>query len=1094
MNDSPCPFCRPDAIRIFHSGQLVLGLWDAFPLSPGHALLVPKRHVETWFEASGEERFELSQGITIARDVILREHQPDGFNVGINLGEAAGQTVPHLHVHVIPRYRGDVADPRGGVRHVIPLRGNYLVGEPQRISDQIAEYQRVSVGARGSEQSGLVQGGDDPLLPHIIRHLDEAVSVDLAVAFVLKSGVSLLKEHLRDALVRKGRIRLITGDYLDSTDPGALLELLDLREAHAEHMIVRVFETKGVSSFHPKAYIFRFKGGDGIAYVGSSNLTESALRTGIEWNYRIVPAADAKGFREIGLAFDALLAHPATREVDATWVDAYRRRRAAALAIPVPPPSEVADEPLEPPPRPHEVQREALAALQKTRLEGNRSGLVVLATGLGKTWLSAFDSQSEEFRRVLFVAHREEILAQAMATYRRIRPHASLGLYTGKEKKADSDVLFASIQTLGRTHHLEQFAPASFDYLVVDEFHHAWARTYRQLLDHFEPRFLLALTATPERTDGGDLLALCDENLVYRCDLVEGIRRGLLSPFRYFGVPDEVDYTNIPWRSSRFDEEALASAVATRSRADNALEQHRKHGGTRTLAFCCSTRHADFMAEHFRAAGIAAVAVHSGAESAPRATSLERLERGELQVVFAVDMLNEGVDLPDVDTILMLRPTESRIVWLQQFGRGLRKAEGKERLRVVDYIGNHRSFLLKPQTLFDLSGGDGEIRDALDRYQRGDLDLPPGCEVTYELEAIKLLRGLLRLSKGVEEVRSYYMDFRERHGRRPLAVEAYHDGHRPDGIRKQHGSWLRFVEAMGDFSKEASILLQGATGEFLDELEKTHMTRSFKMLVVLAMLNADAIPGAIAIDSLVDGFSRIATRSMRLREDVGSALDDTRALRTLIEKNPIDAWIGGRGTGGVAYFEYRDGSLRFTPEVAPELRTPLQELIREIADWRLAQYLDRPTARPTNLVKGKAYARRDVIEAFHLPDNPSTSQSGFICVDQCIVLFVTLEKEKHPQQHRYDDRFLGRDQFRWQSQNQTTQQGKNGEAIRQHRERNVPVHLFVRRQAKEDQRAAPFFYCGELEFVSWEGERPITVLWRLRTPLSDALGGELGVA
>ena len=222
---------------------------------------------------------------------------------------------------------------------------------------------------------------------------------------------------------------------------------------------------------------------------------------------------------------------------------------------------------------------------------------MVLATGLGKTWLSAFDSNN--FGRVLFVAHREEILRQARATYRRIRPNARLGLYTGVEKLADADVLFASVQTLGRAQHLERFTPDAFEYIIIDEFHHAAAATYRRLIDYFEPKFMLGLTATPDRTDGADLLALCGENLVYRCDLIDGVTRGLLSPFRYFGIPDYVNYENIPWRSGRFNPEALENAVTTEKRASNSYDHWQQYGGSRTLGFCVSQRHADYMAKYF---------------------------------------------------------------------------------------------------------------------------------------------------------------------------------------------------------------------------------------------------------------------------------------------------------------------------------------------------------------------------------------------------------------------------------------------------------------------------------------------------------------
>lgn len=610
------------------------------------------------------------------------------------------------------------------------------------------------------------------------------------------------------------------------------------------------------------------------------------------------------------------------REVFAPWFDGDRR----------PPPAI---------PEPHEVQREALEALQATRANGNTAGLVVLATGLGKTWLSAFDSNQPQFRRILFVAHREEILSQARDTFQLIRPEAKLGFYTGTEKIPDAGVLFASIQTLSRLQHLRNFAPDAFDYIVVDEFHHAAASTYQRLLDYFTPQFMLGLTATPERMDGGDLLALCQENLVYRCDLADGISRGLLSPFRYFGVPDEVDYRNIPWRSNRFDEQALTDAVATNKRAENILEQYRKRAGQRTLAFCCSQRHADFMADFLRRQNVRAVAVHSGAGSAPRTASLEQLEAGKLDVVCAVDMFNEGVDLPHVDTVMMLRPTESPIIWLQQLGRGLRKVEGKDKLTVIDYIGNHRSFLLKVRALFNVAASDAEIAGILTMASANRFTaLPPGCEVTYDLKAIEILRSLLRVGSSSQLVEAYYTDFRDRHGVRPRAVEVLHDGYNPRSVQKSHKSWLRFVDSMGDLTEGQKRLPQQALG-FLDVLETTPMTKSFKMLVLQAMLNHDALPGAIEIDVLVQEFARLARRFAALRAEVGEDLDNADRLKAYLERNPINAWVEAQGTKGTAYFDYQDGTFRSTFSVADDARSDFQELVRERIDWRLAEYLQR---------------------------------------------------------------------------------------------------------------------------------------------------------
>ena len=609
------------------------------------------------------------------------------------------------------------------------------------------------------------------MLPHLLTHLDSAERADLAVSFVLASGTRLLLPHLDELLERGGRLRLLTSDYLGITDPYALMHLLDLKEQKPRDVELRIFQCQG-SHFHPKAYIFHGPFGvlgNGIAYVGSSNLSAPALQEGIEWNYRVYAERPGpslgqgrqdrlpdcgKGVRRPVPSPDDNTPHP-------------RLDRGVSKETPHshgPDPGRSLSGTTSTTPEPHAVQRRALDALERTRAQGNQSGLVVLATGLGKTWLSAFDIVAVGAKRVLFVAHREEILRQARDTFRRIRPEASLGFYTGQDKAPDAEVIFASIQTLSRVNHLRRFDPLDFDYIVVDEFHHAAARSYRKLIDYFEPKFLLGLTATPERTDGGNLLTLCGENLVYRCDLVEGIRDGLLCPFHYFGVPDDVDYSNIPWRSGRFDETALTEAVATQRRAQNALEQYHKRAGKQTLAFCCSQSHADFMADYFRQHGIRAAAVHTGERTSPRSRSLEQLRDGELEIIFAVDIFNEGVDLPNVDTILMLRPTESRILWTQQFGRGLRVAEGKERLTVIDYIGNHRTFLLKPQTLLGLGRGTKVLAQALDQLERRTWDLPPGCEVTYELESINILRALLRVPRE-DALRIWYEGFRRRAGR-----------------------------------------------------------------------------------------------------------------------------------------------------------------------------------------------------------------------------------------------------------------------------------------------------------------------------------------
>lgn len=321
----------------------------------------------------------------------------------------------------------------------------------------------------------------------------------------------MLVPRLEDLLARGGRPRIVVGDYLDVTEPRALRQILDLGDGAAPGLVEpHVFETRG-SSFHPKAWLFRADA-EATTIVGSSNLTRTALTKGVEWKLATVAP---QAVSAVTKAFEALLADPRVKPLTNGWIDSYAARR-RAQPLPIFAQKVAEDEPAPEVPEPHGVQVEALAALHATRAAGHRAGLVVMATGLGKTWLAAFDSRP--FDRVLFVAHREEILAQAMATFRQIRPEARFGRYSGTAKEP-GEIVFASIQTLGRAEHLRRFAPDDFDYVVMDEFHHAAAASYRTLLEFFQPQFLLGLTATPERTDGGDLLGLCGENLVYRCDL-----------------------------------------------------------------------------------------------------------------------------------------------------------------------------------------------------------------------------------------------------------------------------------------------------------------------------------------------------------------------------------------------------------------------------------------------------------------------------------------------------------------------------------------------------------------------------------------------
>jgi len=791
----------------------------------------------------------------------------------------------------------------------------------------------------------LITGGDaDPLLPRLLEAIHLADEIELAVAFIKGSGLEVLFPALSDAVTeRRALLTVLTSDYLDITDPQALRSLMLLAERGAD---VRVFETAGQVSFHLKAYLFlRCSDGTptgGTAFIGSSNISKIALTEGLEWNYRIEFSGDPadpvqEHFREIQDEYQALLNRPEVVALDHDWIANYERRRGAPDAVVAP----GSNDPPLPEPQPSDVQNAALRELSSTMDQGYRRGLVVMATGLGKTFLAGFFAKQMKAQKVLFVAHREEILLQAEATFQRIFPRSIVGHYTGTRKETEVELLFASVQTLGRDGHLELFSRGHFDCVVVDEFHHAAAPTYRRLLAHFRPLFLLGLTATPDRTDQSDILSLCDDNLVYSVDLFFGIEQGLLCRFSYYGIHDEtVDYQEIPWRDGRFDSDTLSGKLATLSRARHALKEWRKSAQKRTLAFCVSIKHARFMAEQFVRGGIQAVAVYRGSEMG-RSEALECLDQGSVQVVFSVNLFNEGVDLPSIDTVMMLRPTESKVLFLQQLGRGLRRHQNKKRLIVLDFIGNHRGFVNKPLALFGDQINQRDPSEFARRYEEGTLILPEGCYVNYDLEFVDFL-ARLRGGSPVDDYRS----LRDSLGRRPTLTEYFHSGANVARMRVQHDQWWGLVRAEDDLDDRENAVLEGH-GDILREIEVTPMTKSFKAVLLEALLENDGFRNSPTLDALAEQALGVFRRRRNFVADIRKGLRnidtiDMRQWTTYWNENPVNAWIGGnRKQHDRNWFEESGGYFRPTFAISDDELEVFQGMVQELVDYRLASYEPR---------------------------------------------------------------------------------------------------------------------------------------------------------
>lgn len=828
---------------------------------------------------------------------------------------------------------GELADLMEVARRAAALAGipwaEVEAARERKAAERGAFDQNWILGGLPADLYRVYGGRGSPMHVALHQHLRTCRRASFAVSFSQASGVELLWESLAAALRDGAEIRILTSDYLDITDPEALEELVAL----PGRLDLRLYHEPG-RSFHAKSYIFEDRSGRRAAFVGSSNLSRSALDQGVEWNYLARDTDDGWSITDLLGRFDALFDSPFARRVTPDVIADYRARRGARTWL-APDPDEA------PGPTPNAPQREALAALAALRADGESRALVVAATGVGKTYLAAFDSAPHA--RVLFLAHREELLHQAMRSFASVRPGARVGIYGGGRHDLDADVLCASIATLGRPEHLARFAADRFDYIVVDEFHHAAATSYERVLAYFEPRFLLGLTATPYRGDNRDVFALCDGNVAYRLTFMEAIAFGWLSPFRYFGIYDATDYADVPWRNGRFDAEALGRLVATQVRADAVLRAFREHPSRAALGFCASIAHAEFMAARFTAAGVPALAVHSGAGSLPRAEALARLRSGEVAVLFAVDAFNEGVDVPELDLVMFLRPTDSVTVFLQQLGRGLRLHPEKRFLTVLDFLGNYRRAHYKlPLVLGRLSVDPepGEVAAAIAAYGAGTLALPPGVTVHFDLRAIDLIREMTaRADPRRTRLTGAYRELEAELGRRPTLLELHRRGrYEARAYVQEFGSWNAFLAGLPALSADERAL-DAQVGAFLADLERTKMTRSYKMVVLLDFVRLGGLVAPVPVDALVVGFQRYFLESPRHGRDLpGVETMSARALQSHLLRNPLAAWTRARANRP-AWFRLVDDQLGYVGPAVERLDL-FADAVRERAVYRLARYFD----------------------------------------------------------------------------------------------------------------------------------------------------------
>jgi len=961
MSQYESPFLAVPASEWLCSNDLAFSVFDGFPVSPGHVLVTTRRIVETWFDATDEEQAALMALVKEAKRLldIQLAPKPDGYNVGFNSGGAAGQTVPHVHIHVIPRYLGDMPDPRGGVRHVIPDKGNYLAGKPTE--------------SVGNHSLTLATGKpNSPLWKSIGQRVSSAVEVDLLASFIQPSGLDLIQISIFSALRAGAKIRILVGDYLYITSAEALRRLvgwMSLADEILENcsLEVRLAEISKLpskpDSFHPKAWRIVDSSG-GLLVVGSSNLSKAALETGVEWNLIKQTTGSEPIDSALAHAFTDLW-HQAT-PLDDALVSSYALHAKEAHRKFIPPES------VELPsilylPRPW--QSGALESLDQIRANGYRRALIAVATGLGKTWLAAFDvlaigKSLGRQPRVLIIAHRAEILVQAEATVRSAMQsewdETRVSWYLGANHDMSGDLVVASIQKLTRPEGLLALDSQHFDYVVIDEVHHAQAPSYRRVMARLNATFTLGLTATPERTDGVDVASLFDDVLAWQATVGDGIAEGSLVPFHYLGLKDDVDFDQIPWRNGRFDNKALEEKLENSERMERLWTAWQADPAARTLVFCCSRRHALYTRDWLRRRNVHAAAVFSGSGGDSRSDSLSDFIDGKLQALCVVDLFNEGLDVPDVDRVVMLRPTESKVIFLQQLGRGLRAAENKLRLKVIDFVGNHRVFASRLTHLLSLGNHSAKWAD-LKKFLEGSApDLPSGCLLDLEVEAKELMLQLVpNTGSAVVEA---YLSMRDELGRRPSPSELFHHGYLPRTLSARFGSWFGFISEQDDDLTADERLVFESFDAWLAMLEVTNLFKSYKMVVLRVLLDRDALWEGMEIEKLAAACREFLLSHPTLRHDLPPTQQFPDPANAPIKQWaawwlewPLSRWMDEQA--GRHWFK-REGDRFVAAFQCPEnLRADFESMTAEMVDYRLAHYAKTRIEKVAELTAGRFIAK-----------------------------------------------------------------------------------------------------------------------------------------
>lgn len=887
------------------------------------------------------------------------------------------------------------------------------------------------------------------VLSSILHELENCSQFYISVAFVTTSGVATIINHLKDLESREIKGEILVSQYLNFTQPEALKRL-----AQFKNIDLRIATT---GNAHAKGYIFKSKEHYNLI-VGSSNLTAQALATNKEWNLKI-SALDESGLIERVLnefQSDFEKGTLVTPEYILSYEEIYQKQyllnKKNNLESLIEAQSLIT---------PNSMQIEALKNLKNLRADKKTKALIISATGTGKTYLSAFDAKAFNPEKLLFVVHRLTIAKDALNTFRSVfGEEKTMGVYSGERKELDCDFVFSTIQTISKSTHLESFSKIHFDYIIIDETHRSGADSYLRLIEHFEPKFLLGMTATPERTDGNDIFQLFDHNIAYEIRLNRAMEEEMLSSFHYYGVTDLLIDNN------EIDNKSDFNLLISSERVNRIVEQANFYGSdngiTRGLIFCSRKNEANELSTLFNLKGYRTIALTGDSSEEERATSIEKLESDnlleKLDYIFTVDIFNEGIDIPKINQIIMLRPTESAIIFIQQLGRGLRKVEGKGYLTVIDFIGNYENNYLIPVALYgDTSYNKDSLRKLI---TEGSRMIPGSSTINFdEITKERIFQSIDSANMQLfSDLKKDYSLLKFKLGRIPMMMEFVEHGSRDPYLFVNYSdSYYNFIvrvekEYNSELSKEEALLLE------LFSKEINNSKRAEESLIVKLLIESGKL-------SITDFKEMIFKKYQYIVSDETIESCVINLNFEFIREKKDGKLISAKDIYGLDVLKIEKGSFIFSDSFLSYLKQDtFKKYLIDSTDYSIYEFdkLFEPDNWQNGFVLYRKYSRKDVFRILNVSENPVAQNVGGYLVSSdnthCPI-FVNYHKEEHiSESTKYEDEFVNNREFDWMSKSNRKIESKDVQSILG---KNGPIRLLLFIKKNNDE-GMDFYYIGDV--------------------------------